>query len=370
MVNIIIVINIKFTLSTTINSLHMFAMEPCLALNHVVKLVFFGIFVFQMYVALYTYIGKPTSTTTDYKSFKEIPFKPLITVCREDAFDLASARSLGYDSLADLLRGKVNNSIISWGAHLNKTHEEVIDLVYPIDIMNDIIAESATERKEIQGSEVYVATWGKCKQYQDYSASEISLVFPKLNTNVGYCVIISDPLLRNEYSLLSIFTKGEKICVDSKDEGSQWYYYIETNVDKKVKDCYTDYNERLQCLRNEAYDHFSSEGVDCVPPFLSKINKCGTIFDRNNGSKFFESSWHHEIYKILGGFQLFYLKCFDPCLQYEIYISKSSRVTVPKEYKVRVNLFFSDDNKFTSDKISYNEFNLIVEVGSALGRIK
>ena len=365
------VINIKFTLSTTNNPLHMLAMEPCLALNHVVKLVFFGIFVFQMYTALFTYIGKPTSTTTDYIAFNEIPLKPLITVCRQDAFNLASARSLGYDSLADLLRGNVNNSTISWGAHLNKTYEEIIDLVYPDGIMNDIIAEIAADKKEIQGSEVYVATWGKCKQYQDYSASEISLVFPKLNTgsNVGYCVIISDPLLINEYSLLNIFTQGENICVDDRNVGSQWYYYIETNVDKKVKDCYTDYNERVQCLRNEAYDHFSSEGVDCVPPFLSKINKCGTIFDRNNGSRFFESSWDQEIYKILGGFQLFHLKCLDPCLQYEIYISKSTRVTVDKEYKVRVNLFFSNDNKFTTDKISYNEFNLIVEVGSALGII-
>ncbi len=346
-------------------------MEACLALNHVVRLIFMGIFVFQMFMALRTYIGKPTSTTTNYISFKKIPIKPLITVCRKDAFNFESAKLLGYDSLANLLRGKLNNSMISWGAHQNKTYEEIIDLIYPFNITDEIIAENG-EREQMQGSEVYVATWGKCKQYQDYSAHEISLVFSKIDlaTNVGYCVIISDPLLRNEYSLLSMFTKGQKICINKEDVGNQWYYYIETNVNEKIKDCYPDFKDRLQCLRDEAYNYFSSKGIDCVPPFLSEMKQCKTVFNRKNGSEFYKNSWDQNVYKSLGGFQLFYLECLDQCSQYDITITKSTKIQTNSEYKVRINLFFSNDNKFTTEKNSYNEFNLIVEVGSALGRIK
>ena len=301
---------------------------------------------------------------------------PDIYVCPDDQYNLTALYEHGYSTRNMLLSGSTNPKpgyyVISWGLHMNKTFDEMLDDILP-DILenNDKNPKIAHARKV---EKVFLARYGFCIRIRQYNPTEL-IIYTMNQTHTVY-VLLADKY-KHTYPNPNFSSKsGEMIALSPGVE--KWY---------TVKISLTSNENPLQKDACEYYDDVESTYADCVdskiqsvmfpilgcnPPYLSPTGKCNEIYDGKKKQKFLkETDFWKSYLKNLIDLEPMTIQdnCTDPCLTttIDVQLHSTGKPDHPMKTYARVNLRFKKEVEKRYRVISYDFYNFLIDIGSSLG---
>ena len=283
-------------------------MDIILKLKFLAGILFYGIFAYQMKNALTTYIQKPTTTVSKLVDFEELEYRPQITICKAKQFNDSKAHELGYRELDYLLAGVTDDTkgnVVSWGKHVNKTFQEVLDHVYGEAIDAADVVENYNEN--LRKREVFVANKGKCFVYDGYEFPYVQVKFfaDDFDNDEEYEIYITDPQAETKYNIGEVYTTGDKIKINKNSLGFFYAYLIKMKASEQMAKCFKDKYSRLDCLDSEAYEELDAYLGDCLPPWLKDDTDCNPVFDSSNVYQFMSESFiENDVYNAVIGIQV------------------------------------------------------------------
>ena len=284
-------------------------MEIIKGLKFLAGIIFYAIFVYQMYNAFSTYFKRPTSAITESVDFElDLEYRPQITICRAKQFNDSKAQELGYRELDYLLAGVTDDTkgnVVSWGKHVNKTFQEVLDHVYGEAIDAADVVENYNEK--LRKREVFVANKGKCFVYDGYTFPFVRVKFfaDDFDNDEEYEIYITDPQAETKYNIGEVYTTGDKIKINKNSLGFFYAYLISMKASEQMAKCFKDKSSRLDCLDSKANEELVEHLGDFLPPWLKDDTDCNPVFDSSNVYQFMSGSFiSNEVYNAVIGIQV------------------------------------------------------------------
>ena len=286
-------------------------MDIILKLKFLAGILFYGIFAYQMKNALTTYIQKPTTTVSKLVDFEELEYRPQITICKAKQFNDSKAQELGYRELDYLLAGVTDDTkgnVVSWGKHVNKTFQEVLDHVYgeAIDAANVVDDYNKTLRKR----EVFIANKGKCFVYDEYQTPYVTITFYTDDIRKDddeFEIYVTDPQSATEYNIGEVFTTGEKIKVDKNSLGLFNAYLISMKSNMQIFLCLKSKDVRIDCLESKAKERLKNYIGDCLPPWITNGAQCDSVYKKSETIEYVNKFRFEDIYNVVIGLQVHFI---------------------------------------------------------------
>ena len=85
-------------------------------------------FIIQFKTSFDKLLNSQLADISEIKSIDNIE-PPLITICPFNQINETKAKELGYSKFLNGIQEKENGSVITWGAHLNKTFEKLLEAI-------------------------------------------------------------------------------------------------------------------------------------------------------------------------------------------------------------------------------------------------
>ena len=296
-------------------------------------------------------------------------------ICPEESnFNYTYAEQIGFESEHAYFTGNVDNlpGTISWVGNTSQKWEHIINKLYSEGNVDLVLNnDNITVRK------VKMMPYPICYELENFEQSIQFIIDRPCN------VIFTDPNSQLYHRVGTNIVKGERIQVKAntgKMSGTQTYYKLKmTLLEKSEKkfNCTTEvFVTYAECVNGELKKNLM-QLLGCIPPWLMPMirvtpdHKCPETM--NIESKIKTDFIKRKLLQFVK--QINYQArvelesdnaCKLPCNQLEIYAHETSYFKGDWE-KNWFNLHFEDMADVNKDVSNYDEFNLIVEVGSSLG---
>ena len=322
-----------------------------------------GIFVFQMQNSIFKYFAGPIvdqkilSTIDDTK-------QPIIYICKVENFNYSIARAHGYDSFFHYTQGKLaklsDSNMTTWqGRYGNISHEYLFS-----DFDNESFISYKSETKK-----VYLTQTGFCKKMTQQT--------PELyiKTNKKSMILLVDPYLDSEFNVLEMH--GGRLYFGPTNGNffdSSAFHLKYRYLDKRIHDGQScmDYDKIESsygnCIGN-IMKKYLLECYGCLPPWFPREKglTCETEKDINQSNEGQCADVKSIFERVLLGKKLkMFDECLSPCLKMKIQFKRTHYHDQILDYaKLSIDL----KNAVVVEKAtySYDIFNLVVDIGSALG---
>ena len=356
-------------------------METLKAARFVIQFAAFIVFCYQMIHAIIKFEKEETGQTYITQTIDKIPL-PLILVCERDQYDWGAAEELGYRWQYQLFRGMLGKNM-TWGGKKNQTFNQVLKTIYKYKYEGLLFWRQPTRiqsHTQFLNDEDYLITFvyphGFCISLENIpSPKPGEELIIKTNFNQSLDVYITDPSKRVYYAVSEASFTGDHIGYTATPNvtNRQLHFYFEVEVkvlnkDYPGEDC-TDYGSEshpesyADCIDADHQAEFMPL-LGCMPPWMSKNSQCkGYVNKSLDYSK--NSTIKALLYNTLIGLDYSVPGCKTPCHQMKI----TSRLLKEIPYAGPPKLLFNFDQmvkKHYSIR-TYDAFDFIVEVGSALG---
>jgi hypothetical protein len=354
------------------------AMDGTSGLKIIAGIIFYSLFIFQMYNAIITYLSKPTIEQRKWMNFEDLSPKPLITICKKGQFDEERAKELGYRNPAmfNFLQGtadkKLFEYVLSWGGHINMTFDEMLDRIYGNDTSNvSVVGPSKGDYDKVNFETVFLINLGKCLQLSHYKPNHKTLLILRFKkedfeNNETYSVLITDPFDKTMQYLGEDSTTGEKITITKEEVGYSHAYSVQIENIQKISNCNSYIEEsKSECIANAAWNDFG-KNIGCLPPWLRKDTACNG-FTKPVTEILSITAYTIKAYDAMLGYKLYTDKCLTACTSNKINLAFKRTMNNGNSAAADVLLKFDENIQVSEENLSYNEFTFIVEVGSALG---
>ena len=320
-----------------------------------------GIFLFQTQNSMYRYYTGPIVEEKIYSTINETK-QPIIYVCHMDQFNYktASAHGYGNEGQMNFMIGKLKDTRkVSWkGKDENITFEEMFDSDY-----------NSFHSYNSETKQLYLVDHGICKKITQNSSKMY------IKTNKSTVVLLVDPYLDSEF-LVREMNDGRLYLGPTTDNlyDSSSYMLEYRYHDSKIfngQSC-TDYEKFGSSYGNcieSIMKKYLLESYGCLPPWFPK--PMGLTCETERDVYDYKTVPYKEVYSnfkniLLGRNIKMFDVCLPPCLKMSIkpkraYHSTSSR------YVARLSFFTQDEVVVMKSSYSYNIFNIVVDIGSALG---
>ena len=338
----------------------------------VIRIVFqvllFGVFVYQMKFSAEKFIDRPVVQKTMTKRFHSSP-KPTIYVCQENQFDLDNSKSLGYRSKTRLLSGDlIGSDTISWnGKYGNQTFNEVQNIIFSHDYKDFVYqtADNGVEDtwRDAVAEEIFEIRFGLCKKSKK---TKKGMNFRVTKNSFLY---IDDPEKTMDFRISSSSTKF-KFGPTTNNRFDGHLYQVQIILhDSSIFDGVTCTNYAAknstygQCIQNELKQEMES-WYGCLAPWFSQNS--GPMCEVNTTIKKQDSAYK-EYHKLVKGLEMDISEpCLPPCITMTWQVKELYHASLEEKY-AWFELEFVDDVIVHVDMEAYDIFNLIVDLGSALG---
>ena len=339
------------------------------------KMLVSAIFLFQMQHSIYKYYNKPVVSQSSTESFYTIR-TPVIYVCEEAQFNYTTAEKFGYGGPTKFAMGMLieKKKNLTWmGNFKNLTFKKLQEEIFDFDYNN---------------LEVKYSTTGDKEDYINQVPKNVNL-FP-----FGFCTKLENI---EQYTKIRLTTKSLILYVDPRKESSVYLprmkngeieagrtshhlfekitFEIEIRIhDSRINDGSTckDYDQVGEsfgnCVENDLKETYHNS-YNCLPPWISdsegetceedkeiQLQDIQTIADMKNKM----SKFNHGVISTLNQ------TCLPPCLEMSLTLNKKYHLRTVTD-RTTVQIKFLDQILVSTDVYSYDLFNLVVDLGSALG---
>lgn len=246
------------------------------------------LFLYQLHTAIMLLLYPPIIVSSSKIDISDIDL-PLITICATDQVERhKEAFTIGTEYLNSIRliqgtfgrKGKRSN-LTSWGDHLKKTFDEVLNLVYDTDVnkMLNIRYDDVSKRFKGNLTRVFIPAYGYCSEIEDYDPQEDIVI--KLAPNFrklvnGFRVFISDTNFRSKFSLDYKSHRGEVAEVTITNYAM---YDIDVSIRSscEVKPTMEFKDKFHTCVEDELQKQVTGT-IGCIPPWMSKNNQCNKSY--------------------------------------------------------------------------------------------
>ncbi len=338
-----------------------------------VKIIAFGTFLFQMQNSLRHYLDKPVvqqKSTIKYSDVK----KPVLYICQVGQFNYTKAKEVGYQDLTMFASGQLGyfSGIYSWkGNQGNLTFNNLQKLLFSYDYSNLWVVETLENDTSVyrELDMFYLTAYGFCMK------SQILGNYFLFTTEQKLSFFLIDP--HTENNLMINVDDNAKGIVGSDANGLFDYYTYDLEIvmyDSRIHEYDTciDYNEKgssySECVENSLKDKLL-EWYGCLPPWFPSNTSltCEQKRPMKIGNKNYMTIAYNELYRLASNQNLrLFSSCLKPCTRMDFNLKEVHRTKTHDYSGIDVNIDVEKIVKYT-DLIAYNEFNLIVDFGSALG---
>ncbi len=327
----------------------------------VVTLVSFGIFTYQIIDAIKEYIDPPVVYIQNQVHLDGVEM-PRIYICQLNQFNYTIANSYGYEYNTDYVIGKMMGSnSVSWNGNASLKTKELMDTIYQIN--EEILPNINTETKLI-----FIQPSGYCQEVTKLKATV------KVSSTVETKVYVVDPQTDNDIRIELIDSEADYIEITPTFYGTfedlKLFLTLEM-YDDSIQDGETCTNYQKisssygDCIHLNTKNIFNSK-LGCLPPWFpgkesQKCSKTVTNLDIEDRQKFQKLA--KKIYRRepLDDFE-----CKPSCLKMKV---SARKMYHKKNYLERGKITLTIDDKVIVHQLTpnYNFFDLITELGSALG---
>ena len=344
-----------------------------LNLRSLVQVLALGVFTFQMYNSMKKYIERPVIQQKSVVRYEKIK-KPIIYACQDIQFNHTVAQMYGYDTVEEFVAGYIKHShIITWkGKNKDKNFKTFKEIFFNIQPNVTFQARTRKEKTvkwmDMEIEKMFVPFDGFCLRLKEVEERM------SLSSLVRTYFLFVDPDEENGIRINKI-AKG--VFEPVTDEYFQYFSY-KVNIflynshihDGKTCTDYTKLNTSFaECYRKSMMKTmFQLYG--CIPPWLSGM----TNSTCENSTEVKESAVEDielildNIQQLLGGQEAkMQDACLPPCSKMTIKLEELMQTNSYKGSAVVDLLINVNEVIVETDIYGYDAFNLIVDLGSALG---
>ncbi len=343
-------------------------MEKRALVKYFLRILVFGIFVYQMQNSILKYMERPIVQRTSTVKFEQIK-NPEIYICQQNQFNYSLAREFGYRSPIHFYIGNLTEfEVNSWrGKNGDNTTKDLIEILFNPDYtFSSVITKN--NKKGIENSEkydkVFIAPQGFCMKLKSVKSG-----FGETFTTTESSLFLVDPFRSSSMRLIGhdyeVINFGNSL--NDLHEGQN--YEIEISLhDSRINDgltC-TDYDKYKSsyghCTENMIIQ-FMLKWFGCVLPWVMKssYNMCDQLMINNSLSEKLL-----DVKNFIFGIETIFLQpCKKPCQTIKFH---TKRIDFWKRKNHSALLFnIVDEVTIYTDTVSYDMFSLVVDLGSALG---
>ena len=331
------------------------------------KLFAFFIFVYQMKNSISKYVEKPVAQLVSTVNFEQIS-EPLIYVCQKGQFNYTISKQHGYKDYSHLVLGTIDGfGNASWnGNHNDKSFQELQNLIFQRNyskVDTHIYNHLTDAWEDLKNVNVYINPHGFCIKLDKINRDLIQIVTSKEST-----LFIVDPFHANTVTLLGRANSFLDIGHQENGLYESSYFDLEVNLyDSSIMNGHscadyeilgTSYGE---CLKNNLKD-FMLKSLGCLLPWFPDQHHpiCKFVEKTEANDKAFT-----EIKKFLVGWKNTLHQCLPPCHRMSFRLKLVDEWV--RENEARVEFDIPNNVTVLRDYYAYDEFSLIVDLGSALG---
>ena len=331
----------------------------------ILQLIMFGIFLYQMQNSVHKYITAPVIQDKSTVNLVDIK-QPAIFVCSDENFDFHKAKAYGYQSYSDFVVGKLADSSISWkGINRDQQFKDLMQ-----DILKNNFSDFKSERSE--AANIFLLNQGYCMEVGLTNLSHIEEMFYNKRSSVAFLV---DPSFLNSLLIFKMSKEKMKFGPTKDEMFSLSFYELSFKLyDASIHDgvfC-TDYDKIhssygkcvVDVLKAKLLDHFG-----CLPPWVPDNHGLICEDDKevikqpNHISKILQD----DLFEILVGRKMKMIEdCLPPCQTLDVVIEQTYYLPNLPEH-AKINLKAKENVDVYHDIYAYDEFSLVVDLGSALG---
>ena len=325
--------------------------------------------------SLWKYLSKPIVQQTSKTSLHDIE-RPIIYVCQENQFNYSESPKYGYQYMTDFTSGNIGNGNFSWKSkHGNSSYRELQKRLFQYNYTNpNLIVWDYVNKTWIEASSkpelVNILGYGFCMKLKHDYVPSIAIGGEK-----DFTFLIADPSRANR---LKISYVGNGIGSSILNSDST-YDYFTYRMDITLYNSYIF--EGMEC---RDYSKIGSSYGECIENILEKklIEWYGCIapwFPKNTSlvcEEDIEMKINDKMTMVNAVDQLdklardqdvsIFSTCLKPCLTMDIrlrLVHKISNLVDVGGAEISLN----DEVVVYTAVIDYDMFNLVVDLGSALG---
>ena len=331
-----------------------------------ISLYYFSI---QITIAFHNWMHPPTVDSTSERNLTEHDL-PVITACPTNQTNYEKLYSLGYKFRSYAYAGSSNctnnECYLSWGQHLNLTHQELFKQIHNLQLAMDVKFNQETEERI-----VLLPRFGFCKEISSINLSKRSLAIFNKHELTNVRVFITDKNYRSYFSLDFSSHVGDKIEVP-------WGKTFYTDVKlKKTSKCMIKENDPQKfdfkhCV-DKKLQNTVGKLIGCVPPWMSTKNQCSPTLNHSMDLK------HGMAYFLDYILPLEQMKktnieteC-EYCESAQYFVSVKDELDSDEGWGTNGNktfraiIFFDPTVTVTETLFNYDDFKFMIDVGSSFG---
>ena len=326
-------------------------------------------FVDQVMTAIEKLRNPPTVDSTMMKPMDDVD-RPIVTICPTNQTNSELLdKFYGNKNPNAMLAGKAlchGKPCLSWGNHLNMSHEELLHSVYNATLSQDLEIENFESGRPLSGSLVFLPRFGYCKEIVNFNTSNIRIMNNNNFTDIR--IFITDKTYRSYTSLDYSSHSGYMLEISNI---GVYRVYVKTKVVsscKIVPPMKLDYHE---CV-NKMLERDIGAYLGCLPPWMTEINQCNSTYPINmliGIPNYMEYVYNHLHLKNTIG----EIECKTACRTNNNFVSvrdirKDETFTGSMVLTSgRATINFDEQVEVTEKTFNYSSYNFIIDVGSSMG---
>ena len=339
------------------------------------QLLTVAIFLYQMQNSIRKYIERPTTQHTSTTTLDKVK-QPVIYICQDNQFNYSKAKDYGYSKLSYFYFGIIGYPNISWNSkHENRSFKYLQQNLYQANyskhtlIKNNIKGGYYEQLEPKEDDIVFRIPVGFCWQAKHLDK------FYRIQSTNRTTIYLTDPLKDNMLMIPQV--ENGKFSIGMNENGfydNNVYKMKLSVVESGLKEGQTciDYEKRDSsygdCLHKTIKDTFLSL-YGCLPPWFPKSNEltCGQNNEILIPTKENLDDVRNDFSNFYYELDLLYIKpCLPPCKTMKIdFIDTSHATTRETDASLKINI--QDEVTVYKEVHAYDMFDLVVDLGSALG---
>ncbi len=330
------------------------------------QLFAFGMFAFQMKNSVTKYLDQPVIAISSMSSFDAVS-KPIFYICQDDQFSYAKAKETGYEDISSFTSGQLlDSSDITWmGKYRNTTFQKLQDTLFDSDYTNLIHSTSIREDRIQAVERVYRVPDGFCMKPLNTMKE---MVFMTTKTTR---LLLDDPGLANNLRITRHDNGNVKFGPTGNNTFDGYLYEVKIYIhDHRIHDgktCtdYENFGSSYQNCIERAFSIKLIEWYGCLPSWFPTNNTL--TCDVHVKAKIPPDEAKDEIFRFIKGMDTnTFATCLPPCLVMK-WKMKELFHQATHDSLAFLQVQIKDEVTVHTDVYAYDEFSLVIDLGSSLG---
>ena len=224
----------------------------------------------------------------------------MITICPNTQYYWGKLNDLGYADDEHLAAGILNETHVSWGAHIGLSFPDLLTELF--GSVNEAAGGDLNKFLQLENTESklkYIPKFGYCAVISHYDVSD-NVVFAFDELNSTSLVFVTDSSGASEYNIDYTSQKGDRIVL--KPSTIMTYKISIELVDERTTDTVDcieyDFDTLQECSQIKSLEYID-EYLDCYPPWIFNQSHCKGLINNETVVEYLANEFEADFLKPL-----------------------------------------------------------------------